>query len=76
MTRMFQRPVHQAHERRAKQDEIQNKISTKFDHTAVESKKDALVLQASYLNDVTEAMLAREAQRKEVEAKTKQALEM
>jgi len=48
---MFQRPTHQAHQRRAKQDEIQNKIVEKFDQTAVESKKNALIKEGNSLND-------------------------
>ena len=73
---MFDRPTHQAIQRRAKQDEIQNKIVEKFDQTAVESKKNALIKEGSSLNDSSEAILARDAHRKEIEAQTKQALDL
>ena len=57
--------------------EIQNKIVEKFDKTAVESKKNALIKEGgNNLSDQTDAMFAREAHRKEQEAKIKQALDI
>lgn len=51
-------------------------IVDKFDKTAVDAKKNALINEhGNSLGDQTEAMLAREAKRKEGEAKMKLALD-
>lgn len=77
MSKVFDRPTHQAYERRAKQEQVQNMIVEKFDKTSIDAKKNVLINeQGKVLNDQTDAMLAREAHRKDQEAKMKQVLDM